>query len=174
MKSKTSPFILPSLILFGLLLTDGFLSIVIKSFFPDDLKMMVPRMMLMGLIFFSFHLDFKKLIMLTFLIGFVYDSYYSGILGIYMFFLVLLVNMVFHFKNFFNRNFWTIGLFQILFITVFEFMVYGIYYMIDFTSFTLIDFLAIRLGYTLLLNVMMFPTIYFPLNHLMKKTVNSK
>lgn len=155
--------LIPLLTLFCLFIFDGTFAFVFRNQLAGDNYLMVPRLLFIGLLYFSFRLPKNQAMYLAMLYGFLYDSYYTGILGIYLAFFALIVYTVFYLKKFVHINLGTMGMIGIVMLTLLETLVYLVYQGIDLTQVTWSGFFAARLGPTLLLNGIFYVLLYFPL-----------
>lgn len=152
----------------GLLLTalllDGLLVAQLKEVLLTDFGIIVPRLTVLVLLILAFHLNFRHIITLSLLMGFIYDSYYTGYLGIYMTIFTLIVYVLLQFRGFFQPNLIIYALLSIIVITALEFFVFGVYRAINITTMNTQVFLVNRLGVTLLFNGIMTLIIGYPID----------
>lgn len=144
--------IIPIVLLFFFLLLDG----VIVSLFYESLDVsfgfMTPRLFVLTVIVLAFFLEPRHMYILSFIFGFIYDSYYSGILGIYIAALMIISYFIIQLRNIFEPNYVSIVLVTIVMLTLLEFLIFGIYRAIDLTSLSVQEFVAMRLSASLLFN----------------------
>ena len=95
--------------------------------------------------------------------GFLYDSYYVGILGIYIDIFPLIIYVTTKLKQVLNPNPITIGMIVFINLSILETMLYWIYKVLGFTEIDMNAFMAGRLGPTLLLNSVFFIIAFYPL-----------
>ncbi|WP_414840020.1 rod shape-determining protein MreD [Carnobacterium sp. TMP28] len=153
----------PLLIFFGLLI-DGLISeIFSKQLYAEDGNVMVPRLIILILILTSFYLPRNKMIVYGIIFGFLYDSYYVGILGIYIAIFPLIIYVTTKLKQVLNPNPITIGMIVFINLSILETMLYWIYKVLGFTEIDMNAFMAGRLGPTLLLNLVFFIIAFYPL-----------
>lgn len=155
--------LVPFLTLFCLFLFDGTIAFIFRSQLVGESHFMIPRLIFIGLLYFSFRLPMNHAMYLALLFGILYDSYYTGILGIYMAFFVLSVYTTFYLKRYVYVNLFTIGLIGILMLTLLESLVFLVYQGIGLTQLMWSTFFATRLGPTLLLNGAFYLILYYPL-----------
>lgn len=160
-KGRISVFI--PLILFLALLLDGTLAFIFSAHFYTATDIYVPRLTLLCLLVFAFYAPRKNMILFSILFGLLYDSYYVGILGIYVALFPLVVYFVDKLNKILNPNFIVLSMLTIIMVSMLEFSVYGFYHMLELTTMDMSLFLAKRLGPTLLLNLLLFFIIYYPL-----------
>ena len=159
----------PLLIFFGLLV-DGLISGAFSShLYTESGNVMVPRLIILILVLISFYLPRNKMILYGIIFGFLYDSYYVGILGIYVAIFPLIVYVTNKLKLVLNPNPITIGMMIFINLSILETMLYWIYKILGFTTIDMNTFMAGRLGPTLLLNLVLFIITFYPLKKLILK-----
>ena len=163
----------PMLILFGLLF-DGLISGIFSEYlYTENGNVMVPRLIILVLVMVSFYLPRNKMILYALIFGFLYDSYYVGILGIYVAIFPLIVYVTDKLNQVLNPNPITIGMMVFINLSILETMLYGIYKILGFTVINMNMFMAGRLGPTLLLNLVFFIVAFYPLKKaILKMTGN--
>ncbi|PIO83691.1 rod shape-determining protein MreD [Loigolactobacillus backii] len=168
MRTKTQIWV--PLLLFGLMLFDGSLSTIFTSHFYSYPNVMISRLVLLGLVLVSFFLpDMKHLLLWAFIIGLFYDSFYTGILGVYTFLFPLIVYLTRQIRVYFTPTAIAIGAIYLIELTILESFVYGMNRFMGLTTATLANFIPDVLGPTLLLNLVYFVILYFPLRQLLLK-----
>lgn len=159
----------PVLILFGLLV-DGLISVIFSEYlYTENGNVMVPRLIILILVLISFYLPRNKMILYAIIFGFLYDSYYVGVLGIYVAIFPLIVYVTDKLKQVLNPNPITIGMMFFINLSILETMLYWIYKILGFTVIDMNTFMAIRLGPTLLLNLVFFIVAFYPLKKVILK-----
>lgn len=165
--------IIPIFLLFFTLLIDGGITYLFRDQLNSSIGLMIPRLVIVTLIMLAFYLDPKQLFILSFTFGFIYDSYYSGVLGVYIAAFVLITYLVIQIRQIINPHFYAILLVNIVILTVMEVFVFGVYRGIGLSDLTLQLFLVDRLRGTLLFNTVVFLIIGYPLKEWMKVLVNT-
>ena len=99
------------------------------------------------------------------MVGFMYDSYYSGIFGVYMAIFAVIVRVIGHIRGKISINPFTLGLALIFLLTITETGVYIIYTLIGIQHLTVQQFLVQRLGSSLILNIVLYYLLYIPLKN---------
>ena len=97
------------------------------------------------------------------MVGFMYDSYYSGILGVYMAIFAVIIRLIGHIRGKISINPFTLGLALIFLLTITETGVYIIYTLIGIQHLTVQQFLVQRLASSLILNIVLYYVLYIPL-----------
>ena len=161
------------LILFGLLV-DGLISGIFSEYlYTENGNVMVPRLIILILVMVSFYLPRNKMIIYAIIFGFLYDSYYVGVLGIYVAIFPLIVYVTDKLNQVLNPNPITIGMMVFINLSILETMLYWIYKILGFTMIDMNTFMAGRLGPTLLLNLVFFIVAFYPLKKaILKMTGN--
>lgn len=167
--------IIPIVLLFFFLLLDG----MIVSLFFESLDVsfgfMTPRLFVLTIIVLAFFLEPRHMYLLSIVFGFIYDSYYSGILGIYIASLMIITYLIIQLRKILEPNYLTIVLVAVIMLTLLEFLIFGVYRVIDLTSIGVQEFIAVRLSASLLFNTVGILLLALPLKYSMKFiTIKSK
>ena len=144
-------------------LIDGVMMNHFSTFFMESGYTLVPRIVVITLVLFTFIIDHSSMFWFAILVGFMYDSYYSGILGIYMAIFAVIVRVIGHIRGKISINPFTLGLALIFLLTITETGVYIIYHLIGIQHLTVQQFLVQRLGASLVLNIVLYYLLYIPL-----------
>ncbi|MDN6293219.1 MAG: rod shape-determining protein MreD [Alkalibacterium gilvum] len=155
--------IFPIFLLFFTLVIDGGVSFLFREQLITSEGFIIPRLVVITLIMLSFYLEPKQLFILAFSFGFIYDSYYSGVLGIYIAAFIVIQYVIVQIRQIINPNFFLILLVNIVSLTLMELFVFGGYRVIGLTDMTLQMFLVNRLSGTLILNACIFLIVGYPL-----------
>lgn len=166
--------LIPIVLLFITLLLDGVLTSLFTAELQTAIGIMVPRLFVLTVIILAFYLEPRHIYILTLVFGFIYDSYYSGILGIYMTVLILIAYFVIQLRPYLETHLWVILLMSIILLTVNEFFIYGVYRVLDLTHITVQVFLAERLGATLALNTLFIMILGYPLKKIVESIKTEK
>lgn len=163
---------IPVFLLFFTLLIDGGLAYLFRDQLSSSVGLMVPRLIVLTLVMLSFYLEPKQLFILALTFGFIYDSYYSGILGIYIAAFVLVPYLVIQIRQIINPYFYVILLVNIVILSIMEVFIFGVYRVLGLSDLTLQLFLVDRLGGTLIFNTLAFLILGYPLKEWMKVLIN--
>ncbi|GAA0371306.1 rod shape-determining protein MreD [Alkalibacterium iburiense] len=155
--------LIPIVLLFITLLLDGIVTSLFTAELQTSIGIMVPRLFVLTVIILAFHLEPRHIYILTIVFGFIYDSYYSGILGIYMTVLMLITYFVITLRPYLETHLWVLILISIILLTINEFFIFAVYRVLDLTSLTAQAFMAERLGATLALNTIFIVVLGYPL-----------
>lgn len=169
--SQWKKILYPLLMLLIALILDGVFAAQLKGAFGTNIGMIIPHLTLLVLLILVFYLSFRHIIILSLLMGFVYDSYYTGYLGIYMAIFTVIVYVLLQFRNFFQPNLIIYLLLSIIVVTILEFFVFGVYRAINITSMSTQEFLLERLGATLLFNGLATLIIGYPIDKITQNVV---
>lgn len=157
--------VIPIVLIFVSLLLDG----MVVSLFYQQLSVsfgfLSPKLLVLVIIVLAFHLEPRHMYILTFVFGFIYDSYYSGILGIYMAGLTLVAYFVIQLRKIFDSNYVIMVLMSVIMITFLEFFVFGIYRVVDLTAITTQEFMATRLSASLVFNTVSAVVLVYPVKY---------
>lgn len=156
--------IIPIVMLYVSLLVDGVITSLMMNQLQTSFGLMVPRLFILSSIILAFYLEPRHMYSLSLLFGFIYDSYYSGVLGIYMAVLMILTYVILHIRRIIEPNLLVLVLLSIILLTINEFFVFAIYRVIDLTAMSAQVFMAERLGATLTLNAVLMLILGYPLS----------
>ncbi|HLQ75294.1 MAG TPA: rod shape-determining protein MreD [Alloiococcus sp.] len=145
-KWKTKIF--PFFILVFFFLSDGFLANVIHDQLHFSIGYLTPRLTIICFVIFTIKLQKTNMFLLGLVIGFLFDSYYAGLLGPYMASFSLMYYMSIQLRHYFYPG-WIaytfIGTSMILFNELFVFSIYNV---IGLTGYTFSQFWAQYIGIT--------------------------
>ncbi|CAJ1228785.1 MULTISPECIES: rod shape-determining protein MreD [Lactiplantibacillus] len=154
--------------LFIALFLDGSLSNVFAGHLFSYPYTSVLHLVLLWLIFAIFLDDRDDLaigIWSTF-VGLVFDWYYTGIIGVYMIALPLVVYLCRQIKPWLDLNFLTLLMVYIINLTIVEAFAYIWYSMGHVINSNLADFAVFTLGPTIAVNLAIFVIAYYPMRRL--------
>lgn len=158
--------VFPFFILLFFFLLDG----MVANFFSGTLELsfgqIVPRLTLLCFVIFSFHLNGTYLFFLGLAFGFLFDSYFSGILGVYLASFSLITYMTTQLKTYFYPG-WVSYLFIGVLMLVFnEFFVFALYRILDLVQMNFGQFWGNYIGATFLGNLLFLIILIPPLRKL--------
>lgn len=153
---------LPILMIIAFLL-DGVIMNHFSVFLIESGYTLVPRIVVITLILLTFIIDHSSMFWFAVMVGFMYDSYYSGILGVYMAIFAVIIRLIGHIRGKISINPFTLGLALIFLLTITETGVYIIYTLIGIQHLSVQQFLVQRLGSSLVLNLVLYYLLYIPL-----------
>ncbi|KYC73760.1 rod shape-determining protein MreD [Bacillus coagulans] len=129
----------------------------------------VPHFLLVMLILMGMHYRKRLSIIYAFVFGMLFDAFYTGILGIYLFFYPLAVYLTEKMDRILQSNIFTGTLVAVLNMAIVEFLVYGINALINPQVMGFDDFLLFRLWPTLILNAAFFILAWYPMGNFLKR-----
>ncbi len=137
------------------------------EFFPNGIfgvhKIFVPHLLLMVLIIMGIYYVRNRTILYAFIFGMLFDAFYTGILGVYLFVFPLTVYITTSLMKVLQANIFVSALVMIIDIAIAEFIVYGLNILISNTTMSVTDFLNMRLIPTLILNLVFYFILFYPL-----------
>lgn len=145
------------------LLFDGVIASIFSTQLYTATSDMVPRLIIICIVLFSFYVDRNYMILFGILFGLLYDSYYVGILGLYTSLFPIIIYLSDKMRKILNPNLLVLVMIVIIHISLVETLLFGFYSVIDLTTIDIATFLANRLGPTLLLNSIFLLVLYYPL-----------
>lgn len=149
-------------VLYVLLILDGFLINAFPGQFVSEEYILVPHLALFGFVLFD-HFPKQPMQLYAVLFGLLFDSYYSGILGVYAVAFAVIVYFVKKMQRFLAENVFVLALLFIVAIVMVDSFVFGFYSLMDITQLDFSAFASERLGPTIVLNIVLFIVIYYPL-----------
>ncbi|RJS59834.1 rod shape-determining protein MreD [Bacillus sp. PK3_68] len=135
----------------------------------DGKYVITPRFFVIGLLLMAVFFDRNTAIKYGFLFGFLFDIFYTGILGAYMFFLPLVVYIVSKLVKVLQNNLFILGFIVLFGVFLLELILFQLNVLIKRTDIDLTQFMSIRLGPTLLLNLIFYILLAFPLKNAFEK-----
>lgn len=161
-RSLHHTYLLP-LVIYLLLMLDGFLlNVFAKQFLNEDYTL-VPHLVLLGFVLFSFYFPKQPMQLYAIAFGLLFDSYYTGILGVYIVAFSVVVYLIKSIQRHLSENVFVVVLLFILSIILVDSFVFGFYSVVGITQMDFSTFAAVRLGPTLVLNIAFFIVGYYPL-----------
>ncbi|WP_208559014.1 rod shape-determining protein MreD [Marinilactibacillus kalidii] len=172
--SQWKKILYPLILLLVALLLDGVLVAQLKAMFTTDFGMIVPRLTVLVLLVLAFYLSFRHVIWLSLIMGFIYDSYYTGYLGIYMAAFAVIAYVILQLRSYFKPNLLIYVLLSVIAITFLEFFVFGVYRAINVTELTTQLFMVERLGISLVFNAIVMLIIGYPIDKVGKMVIQKE
>lgn len=168
MHSSRIKYIFP-LGLFIALFLDGTIT---QAFAPEMFTPAVAiesRLLLLWLIMAVCYSQAEHILLWAGIAGFFFDLYYTGILGISVILLPLVVYLTQKTYQFFTGSFIVVLLIYLIDVTLLTLLFYLVNSLIGFTDAGLTTFIARTLGPTLAYNLAMFVILFIPLKSLFEK-----
>lgn len=133
----------------------------------------LPQFFLMVLVLLTFKLDNDRLLILyAFILGYLYDTYYMGVFGIYMILFPITVILISMLKNYIPDIFIFEASFYLIVMTVIHFITYIVGIIFRTITVNVTDYITYNLWPTLFFNIVLFIIIYLPLTILIEKIIS--
>ncbi|WP_338750425.1 rod shape-determining protein MreD [Bacillus sp. FJAT-52991] len=146
---------------------------VLVSWIPDRSfegdYILVPHLFVIGLLLMSIYFDRNTAIKYGFLFGFLFDIFYTGILGAYMFFLPLLVYITSKMVKVLQNHLFIVAFIVLFNIFLLELIMFQLNIFVSRTDMEMSQFFSIRLWPTLILNVILYLFAAVPLKNAFEK-----
>ncbi|MDQ0214556.1 rod shape-determining protein MreD [Oikeobacillus pervagus] len=155
-------------ILLPLLMAACFFSeTVFMEWFPgnsfDGKWIFSPRFFLIALLILTIFFKRSTAMKYGFIFGFLYDLYYTEILGVYMLFFPFLVYITSKLMKMLHNNLWVVALVVLFDLALLEVVIYELNVIVQRTSMSFTHFLSHRLWPTLVLNWLFYILFSFAL-----------
>ncbi|MGP6138836.1 MULTISPECIES: rod shape-determining protein MreD [unclassified Jeotgalibaca] len=160
-------YLIPILLFLGLVM-DGIVMNIFSASFLDQNYVLVPRILLLLFVVFTLLFPKQPLFLYALLFGIMYDSYYTGILGIYVTAIASCIYLVKRSQRFLTTAPVAVFIVYFLSISYVEIFVFGVYSLLGMADLSFGTFIATRLGPTVLLNFFFLALLYVPLLKLSK------
>lgn len=155
-------FFLPFLVLFAFICESSFAHLVHFSFVSED-YIFIPRFVLIFVIFITVYLNRTQGMVLGFFFGLLHDIVFIEVIGIYLFAYGILAYLIYKAMKVLHGHILIVWLLIVLSISVLEFYVYGVNYLIGATNISLYKFTTLRLLPTLSLNLVVAILFSYPI-----------
>lgn len=150
------------LLMFLALLSDGIVMNLFSGQFINQNYVLTPRLLLLVLVLSTSFFPKQPVFLYSLLFGIIYDSYYSGIIGLYA---AGLATFIYLFKKTQNHLVISPGVVVLIYgasLIYLEVFIYGMYRFIGMIDLSFMRFLSEKLGPTLLLNLVFLVIFYYP------------
>lgn len=168
MKRVLLPLVLIACFYGESLFTDFFTT---ASLFKD--RMVIPHFLLIALTLMGIYFVRNTTIIYAALFGLIFDIYFTGIIGAYLFLFPICVYIASKMIRILHVNVLTVGLIVIVNISLVESLIYGLNILLFNVPVTMMEFLENRLLPSLVLNLIFYFIIFIPytrwLQHLHKQ-----
>lgn len=155
--------------LFLALFLDGALSGHWANYLFTQTTFMESRLVLLWLVMAVCYSDARHIFVWATVAGLLFDSYYTGILGLFTVMLPLIVYLTREIMKYFTPSFIVVLLIYLIDITVLTILFYWANVLIGFTSVSIADFIGQNLGPTLIYNLACYVILFMPLHWLFTK-----
>ncbi|WP_065408919.1 rod shape-determining protein MreD [Pseudobacillus wudalianchiensis] len=157
------------LLMIVLFFSDSVFTTVFPEMAFDGKYFIIPRFFTVGLLLMAIFFDRNTAIKYGFLFGFLFDIFYTGVLGAYMFFLPLIVYIVSKLVKVLQNNLFILTFIVLFGIFLLELILFQLNVIIKRTEMDLTQFMSLRLGPTLLLNLIFYLLLALPLKSAFEK-----
>lgn len=158
-------YLIPLFLFIGLV-ADGTVMNNFSSYLLDQSVVFVPRIMLLLFVVFTLFFPKQPLFLYALLFGVMYDSYYTGILGIYVTAIASCIYLLKRSQKFISTAPIMVFIVYILSVCYVEIFVFGVYQLLGLATIPFATFLTTRLGPTVLLNLFILILFYYPFHKL--------
>ena len=155
--------------LFIALFLGGSLSLHLANFLFAPNIFMESRLVLMWLVMAVCYSKARHIFLWSVIAGFFFDSYYTGVLGLFTVMLPLIVYLTREIMNYFTTSFIVVLLVYLIDVTVLTGLFYWANILIGFTTVSVADFIGQVLGPTLAYNLAWYVILFFPLERFFEK-----
>ncbi|EUJ29414.1 cell shape-determining protein MreD [Listeria cornellensis FSL F6-0969] len=151
------------LIAIAVFILEGVSSMLFSQSFFGEQRFFIPHFLIVMLVLMATFYSRNVTLIYAFVLGMVFDIYYTGILGIYFAIFPLVVYLTDKFMKVLQNNIILVGLVVVFNVILTECLVYGFYVLIGGTDMALATFVDRRLWTTILLNLAFFFGCVFPI-----------
>ncbi|WP_203361603.1 rod shape-determining protein MreD [Bacillus sp. REN10] len=130
---------------------------------------LVSHLFVIALLLMSIYFDRNTAIKYGFLFGFLFDIFYTGILGVYMFFLPLLVYITSKMVKVLQNHLFIVAFIILFDLFLLELIMFQLNTFVSRTEMQMPQFLSIRLWPTLMVNGIFYLFVAIPLKHVFEK-----
>lgn len=161
-------FILPFLVLFIFISESIFVDLVHLPFASEN-QLYIPRFVLIIVIFITVFMNRTQGMLFGVVFGLLHDIVYIEVIGIYLLVYAFLAYLISKAMKVLHNNVFMTLFLTILAITLLEYYVYGINYLIGTTKMSLYHFTTLRLLPTLALNSIFAILFIYPVKRFLEK-----
>lgn len=159
---------------FVLFLVEPIFSLFSPFEFGNHIVYIVPRFLILFLIFVSIYYSRKQAIIYGFIFGLLYDMFYIDIIGLYTVLYPLMCFVAGAIVKAIHKQLLVSAIISLLLVTGLEFIVYQFNFLIGYTSIQMVDFTTYRLISTLLANFLFIIMLIGIFNYLINARVFSE
>lgn len=154
-------------ILIILMLIDGQLSNLLRVVTSNTLYLN-SHLLLIGLILGCLNLDKRYIVVMSVVLGVIFDVYYYSIIGINMVSLPLTVMLIYVVFDYVRPSIFSILISLVIFITIMDGSAYLIQSIFKLINGDLLGFITRNLGPTLIMNIFLFIILSYPIKKIAK------
>ncbi|MCP0886514.1 rod shape-determining protein MreD [Ligilactobacillus sp. WILCCON 0076] len=155
--------------LFIALFLDGSLSLQFSGSMFTQSVSIESRLILLWLVMAICYGNVRHIFVWAVIAGYFFDTYYTGILGLFIVMLPLIVYITRSIMRYFTSSFIVVLLIYLIDITILTVLFYWANALIGFTSVSITTFISKTLGPTLAYNLAIFVILFFPLEQFFKR-----
>ncbi|EDO1158078.1 rod shape-determining protein MreD [Listeria innocua] len=161
-------------IMVGTFILEGVISLQFGNGLFNDKHLFIPHFLLVMLTIMTCFYKRNTTLAYAFILGLLFDIYYTGVMGIYFAIFPFTVYITDKFMKVLQNNIFLVGLITVFNIILTESLVYAFYYLIGSTTMTIPVFIDQRLWTTILFNLAFFLVIFFPFRLFLDRLVKSE
>ncbi|WP_163653268.1 rod shape-determining protein MreD [Listeria sp. PSOL-1] len=161
-------------IMIGTFILEGIIGLFFAKPLFGETRQFIPHFLLVLLILLTVFYRRNHALLYAFILGIVFDIYYTSIMGIYFAIFPLIVYLTDKFMKVLHDNIILVGLVTLFNIILTESLVYLFYTLIGATTMSISTFVDTRLVTTLLLNLAFFLLVFFPFQFFIDKLKKSE
>ncbi|AQY51275.1 cell shape-determining protein MreD [Listeria weihenstephanensis FSL R9-0317] len=155
-------FVVMPLIAIAVFILEGVSSLMFSQSFFGEQRFFIPHFLIVMLVLMATFYGRNPTLIYAFILGMVFDIYYTGILGIYFAIFPLVVYLTDKFMKVLQNSLILVGLVVVFNVILTECLVYSFYLLIGGTDMLFSTFVDQRLWTTILLNLAFFLVVFFP------------
>ncbi|AQP85625.1 TPA_asm: rod shape-determining protein MreD [Listeria monocytogenes] len=161
-------------IMVGTFILEGVFSLQFANGLFNDRHLFIPHFLLIMLTIMTCFYKRNTTLAYAFILGLLFDIYYTGVMGIYFAIFPFTVYITDKFMKVLQNNILLVGLIAIFNIILTENLVYAFYYLIGTTTMSIPVFIDQRLWTTILINLAFFLVVFFPFRLFLDRLVKSE
>lgn len=161
-------------IMIGTFILEGVVSLQFGQSLFGESRLFIPHFLLIMLIIMTAFYKRNVALIYAFILGILFDIYYTGVMGIYFAIFPFVVYITEKFLKVLQNNIVLVGLVAIFNVILSETLVYAFYYLIGTTTLSFADFIDYRLWTTILFNLAFYLVVFFPFRLFLLKLKKSE
>ncbi|MBC1243550.1 rod shape-determining protein MreD [Listeria welshimeri] len=161
-------------IMVGTFILEGVFSLQFGNGLFNDKHLFIPHFLLVMLTIMTCFYKRNTTLVYAFILGLLFDIYYTGVMGIYFAIFPFTVYITDKFMKVLQNNIFLVGLITIFNVILTESLVYAFYYLIGSTTMSIPVFIDQRLWTTILFNLAFFLVIFFPFRLFLDRLAKSE
>ncbi|MBK3914355.1 rod shape-determining protein MreD [Listeria ivanovii] len=161
-------------IMVGSFILEGVFSLQFANGLFNDKHLFIPHFLLVMLTIMTCFYKRNTTLVYAFILGLLFDIYYTGVMGIYFAIFPFTVYITDKFMKILQNNVFLVGLIAIFNVILTESLVYAFYYLIGSTTMSITVFIDQRLWTTILFNLAFFLVVFYPFRLFLNRLVKSE